>query len=113
MGMMRDNGLLKLSRYSYELWAPLLRFDSWQGQDIFLVPQCSDWLWGPASLLDNRYCFFFLGGKLPEREADHSPPSTAQVKNDGAIPPFHRTSSWHDAQLVKHSDNFTFKKTVQ
>jgi hypothetical protein len=28
-----------------------------------------------------------LGEKRQEREADHSPPSTAEVKNGGAIPP--------------------------
>jgi hypothetical protein len=30
-------------------------------------------------------------------EADHSPPSSAEVKNDEAIPPFPHTSSWHGA----------------
>jgi hypothetical protein len=29
----------------------------------------------------------FLGVQRPRREADHSPPSTAEVKNGGAIPP--------------------------
>jgi hypothetical protein len=28
----------------------------------------------------------FPGGKWPGREADHSPPSSAEVKNRGAIP---------------------------
>jgi hypothetical protein len=28
-----------------------------------------------------------LGVKRPGRETDHSPPSSADVKNDGAIPP--------------------------
>jgi hypothetical protein len=28
----------------------------------------------------------FLGGKAGRREADHSPPSSVDVKNDGAIP---------------------------
>jgi hypothetical protein len=32
------------------------------------------------------------GVKLPEREADHSPPSSAQVKNGGTIPPLPHTS---------------------
>jgi hypothetical protein len=31
--------------------------------------------------------------KLPEREADHSPPSSAEVKNSGAITPLPHTSS--------------------
>jgi hypothetical protein len=33
--------------------------------------------------------------KQPEREADHSPPSSAEVKNDGAIPPLPHISSSH------------------
>jgi hypothetical protein len=34
---------------------------------------------------------FFSGINLPGREADHSPPSTVKVKNDGAIPPLPHT----------------------
>jgi hypothetical protein len=30
-------------------------------------------------------------------EADHSPTSSAEVKNDGTIPPLPHTSSWHCA----------------
>jgi hypothetical protein len=37
--------------------------------------------------------------KRPEREAEHSPPSSAEVRNGGAIPPL-LTSSWHSAQLI-------------
>jgi hypothetical protein len=32
--------------------------------------------------------------KLPEREADLSLPSSAEAKNDGAIPPIPYTSLW-------------------
>jgi hypothetical protein len=35
--------------------------------------------------------------KWPECEADHSPPSSAEVKNGGAIPPLPDISSWHGA----------------
>jgi hypothetical protein len=42
------------------------------------------------------------------READHSPPSSAEVKNGGAIPRLPQMSSWHIAELIKHGDNFTF-----
>jgi hypothetical protein len=38
----------------------------------------------------------------------HSPPSSAKVKNGGAIPPLPRMSSWHSSQLIKHRDNFIF-----
>jgi hypothetical protein len=41
------------------------------------------------------------GVKRPGHEADHSPLSSAEIKNDGVIPPLLHMSSWH-------SDNFTF-----
>jgi hypothetical protein len=33
-------------------------------------------------------------GKAAGGEADHSPPSSAEVMNGGAIPPLHNMSSW-------------------
>jgi hypothetical protein len=47
------------------------------------------------------------GIKRPGREADHSPPSSAEVKNDGAIPPLPHMSSMAQC-LVKQRDRFTF-----
>jgi hypothetical protein len=35
--------------------------------------------------------------KRQGREADHSPPSSAEVKNGGDIPPVSYTSYWRDA----------------
>jgi hypothetical protein len=35
---------------------------------------------------------YFPGGKAAE--ADHSSPSSTEVKNDGVIPPLHHTPSW-------------------
>jgi hypothetical protein len=48
-----------------------------------------------------------LGVKRPGREADHSPPSSAEVKEWVELY-LHspNTSSWRGAQL-KHRDNFT------
>jgi hypothetical protein len=50
---------------------------------------------------------FFLEVKGPEREADHSPPSSVEVKNmwsyTASLPYAFR--AWC---LVKHGDNFTF-----
>jgi hypothetical protein len=40
---------------------------------------------------------FSPGVKQPLREADHSPPSSAQLKNGGAILLLPHTSSWHSA----------------
>jgi hypothetical protein len=37
----------------------------------------------------------------PEYEPDHSSPSSVENKMSGAVPPFHHTSSWCNAQLIK------------
>jgi hypothetical protein len=37
-------------------------------------------LWGPPSLRSNWYRELFLGGKPPGREANHSAPTSAEVK---------------------------------
>jgi hypothetical protein len=39
----------------------------------------------------------FLGLKRPGREADRSPPSSAEVKSAGDMLPFRHTSSWRGA----------------
>jgi hypothetical protein len=54
---------------------------------------------------------FFLGIKRPGRKADHSPPSSAEVK-EWVEPYLHspNSPSWRGAQL-KHRDNFTFTFT--
>jgi hypothetical protein len=64
------------------LWAGRQKsgFDSRQGKEIFL------------------FSIRFRAHSVPEvkqqgSEADHSPPSSAAVKNDGAIPPLSHTSS--------------------
>jgi hypothetical protein len=51
----------------------------------------------------------FPGGvKRPGRESDHSLPSSAEVKNGGAIPPLPHTSSWRSAQLITGITNFLY-----
>jgi hypothetical protein len=39
----------------------------------------------------------FLKVKWPRPKADHSPPSSAEVKNGGVIPPLLHTSLWRSA----------------
>jgi hypothetical protein len=39
--------------------------------------------------------------KRPRREADHSPPFSAEVRNCGALTPLSHTSSWRAAQLSR------------
>jgi hypothetical protein len=54
-----------------------------RGKRFFSSPLHPDWLCGSLSLLHNG-C---REVKQLGREADHSPPSSAKVKNGGAIPP--------------------------
>jgi hypothetical protein len=69
---------------------------------------CPERLWGPPNLLPNGYQRFFPWGvKRPGREVDHSPPSSAEVKNAckyTSTPPI----GLHRVMLVTHRDNFTF-----
>jgi hypothetical protein len=51
---------------------------------------------------------FPLGAKQLECEANHILPSSAKVKNGGAVPPLLHMSSWHSAKFIKHRDNCTF-----
>jgi hypothetical protein len=46
------------------------------GSRIISSPRRPDRFWGPPDLLSNGYC----GVKRPGREADHSPPNSAEVK---------------------------------
>jgi hypothetical protein len=47
-----------------------------------------------------------LGVNLPGRKTDRSSPSSAKVKNFGAIPPLPHTSSCRYAKLIKNRDRF-------
>jgi hypothetical protein len=59
--------------------------------------------WGPPCLISNGYWGDFSPGiKRLGREVDHSPLSSAEVKNGGAMP------SWHSAWLITHTDKLTF-----
>jgi hypothetical protein len=86
----------------------VLGFDSRRGLGIFLFTTASRTAlgttkppiqWVPGALS--------LGVKRPGREADHSPPSSAEVKNAWSCisTPQYVFMAWC---LVKHRDNFTF-----
>jgi hypothetical protein len=99
--------------YLYQRWATgwtigVLGFDSRRGLGIFLFTTASRTAleptqpliqWVPGSLS--------LGVKRPGREADHSLPSSAEVKNAWSY-----TSTpqyvFMASCLVQHRDNFTF-----
>jgi hypothetical protein len=48
------------------------------------------------------------GLKRQGREADHSAPCSAEVKNGGVIPSLPQIPSWRGAELIKDRDNFLF-----
>jgi hypothetical protein len=73
-------------------------FDSRQRQEIFLCSQRPYQLWVPNGPLYNRYRgALSLRVKWRGREADYSPPCSAEVKNGGAIPRLPHSSSWRGA----------------
>jgi hypothetical protein len=51
---------------------------------------------------------FTPGVKQLGHKDDHSLLSSAKGKNGGALPPLPNTSSWGDASLIEHRDNFIF-----
>jgi hypothetical protein len=72
--------------------------DSWLGRGIFLLSVTSI----PALGLTQPPIHWLPEDvspevKRPEREADHSPPSIAAVKNSGAIYSLRHTCKWHGA----------------
>jgi hypothetical protein len=74
-------------------WTARVRFPTAQhflfstaSKPVLGPTQCPiEWVPGPLS----------PGLKRQGREADHSPPSSDEVKNGGAIPPLPHMSSWH------------------
>jgi hypothetical protein len=78
-------------------------------ESFFFLLQPPKWLWVLFSLLSNGYwAVLSLALTWPGHEADHSPPSSAFVKNDGAILPLPHVPSQHSVLLIKHSDDSTF-----
>jgi hypothetical protein len=85
---LRDSIVAIATGYWLDGWG----FDCLHGQEIFLFLTTSrpalgrtqppiQWVPGDIS----------PGLKRPKREADHSPPSSAEVKNGGATPPLPRS----------------------
>jgi hypothetical protein len=87
----------KLGRYSDELRAGRPGFDSRQGRDISLLYSVQTGSEAHPASYPMGTGTNFKGVKRPERKADHSHPSSAEVKNGGAIPSLPHMSSWHSA----------------
>jgi hypothetical protein len=79
-----------------------------QGQDSSLLHSNQTASWAhPAPCLMGAGGTIYPGFKWLGRGADYSPPSSAEVKNGGALPPLPHMSSWHSTYLIKHRDQFT------
>jgi hypothetical protein len=78
------------------------------GLRIFISPSPPDRLWGHPTSYTMGTWSSFPGVKRPGREADHSPPTSAEVKKMWTLQPLTHKPSWASAYLVKHRDNFTF-----
>jgi hypothetical protein len=92
----------------YGLDDRVLGFDSRRGLGIFLFATASGTALGPTQPpLQWIPGALSLGIKGPGREADHSPPSNAEVKNAWSYTstPQYVFMAWC---LVNHRDNFTF-----
>jgi hypothetical protein len=63
------------------------------GKRFFSSPRCA----GPALGPNHPHIQWEPGAKRQGREADQSLPYSAEVKNDGAIPPLSLMSSWNGA----------------
>jgi hypothetical protein len=73
-------------------------FDSQWRKEIFLFSVISRLALGPTQpSIQWVPGALFPGVKWQGHEADHVPPSSAEVKNSGTIPPLPHTSLQHDA----------------
>jgi hypothetical protein len=87
----------KRSRYSDGLRAGRPEFESQQGKDFSLLHNVQSGRGAHPTSYPMGTGAISLGVKPPGCGADHSPPSSAEVKNVGAIPPLLHMSSWHSA----------------
>jgi hypothetical protein len=88
----------ELDDRGFGVWVPV-------GERIFTSPRRPDRLWGPLSLLSNRYCGVKLTTLL------QLVPSS---RLRGSIHPLSHRPSWRSAKLVKHRDfTSTYEKSVK
>jgi hypothetical protein len=85
----------QLSWYSDGLRTVRPWFDFRQVKEIFLFYTTSKLDLGPSQPIQWVPGSLSPGLKRREREADHSSPSSAEVKNGDALPALLHMSSWH------------------
>jgi hypothetical protein len=91
----------------------VLGFDFWRGLGIFLFTTVSRTALGPTQPpIQWVPQALSLGIKRSGREADASPPSSAEVKNAWSYVSSHQYV-FMEWCLVKHRDNFTFTPFVR
>jgi hypothetical protein len=99
-----------LSPYSDRLWATQQGFDSRHG------PHFRFSITSTPALGPTQPPIQWVPGVKSGRETGLSPPSSAEVKNGGAIPPLYYMSSRHSASQIKHRDNslpFTYGRRAR
>jgi hypothetical protein len=79
------------------------------GWEFFSSPPRQEWLWGPTQPpIQWVPGALSLGVKRPGREADHPPPSSAEVKNEWSYTSTPQYALMACCSVKKHRDNFTF-----
>jgi hypothetical protein len=72
-------------------------FHSRQGQDLYPSTESRQALGPTQHPIKWESGAVSSGVKQPGREADHSPPSRAEIKDGGVMPPLPLMCSWHSA----------------
>jgi len=75
---MADNVVSIVTSF-YGLGVPGFEYRQWQD---FILSKNPDSIWGPPRILFNWYRGTFVTAKRLEREINHSPPSSGEVKNE-------------------------------
>jgi hypothetical protein len=85
--LFRQNGSCSVLGIVTKLWGWMVQgLYTGSGKRLYSSPQRPDQLSGPKSLIFTVYWGSFPGVKQPEHELNHSPPTSAKVKNEFSSP---------------------------